>query len=138
MANYKTLNNHIKDVTQVFDDAVDAFNIQDKNKILQGLLDSSATLFTVDKQIAYVGVTAVMNYLNQTQFPVKPQFHPTTVQVTESQNGKVAQIIGTATWHDHDQDADHPIRYAFNFLYKADSQGKVRWLISTLWGSSDA
>jgi len=58
--------------------------------------------------------------------------------VTESQNGKVAQIIGTATWKADDHDADGPIRYAFNFLYKANSQGELGWLISTLWGSSDA
>jgi hypothetical protein len=138
MATFTVLVNHVKDVTQVFDDAVDAFNTQDKKQVLQGLLDRTVTLFSVDQQNAYVGIQAVMSYLTNNQFPIKPHFNPTTVQVTESQNGKVAHIVGTAIWHDHDKDTDHPIRYAFNFLYKADGQGNVRWLISTLWGSSDA
>jgi hypothetical protein len=138
MATFTVLAHHVHDVVQVFDDAVKAFNSQDKPPVLAGLLDSAVALFSVNNQTAYVGIPAVMTYLTGKQFPIKPTFNPTTVQVTESQNGKIAHIVGTAIWHDHDKDTDHPIRYAFNFLYKVDPQNKDRWLISTLWASSDA
>lgn len=136
MASFKILVHHVSAITQVFDDAVTAFNNQDQSKTLSGMLDVNVALFTVNKQIGYVGIPNVMGYLNAKQFPLKSTFTPTTVQVTESQNGKVAHILGTADWKDDDGDKDGPIRYAFNFVYKTVN-GKSNWLISTLWGSSD-
>jgi hypothetical protein len=131
MATFTQLINHVTGVIAVFDRVVDLFNTQDKNGVLHNSLDANVALFTVNQQIGYVGVANVMAYLVQ-QFKTKPQFTPTTVQVTESQNGKVATILGTANWKDHDGDADGPIRYSFNFVYKNNV-----WLVSTLWGSSD-
>jgi hypothetical protein len=132
MSTFTQLISHVTDVVAVFDKVVDAFNSQDKRNVLPGFFDINVALFTVNQQVGYVGRKPVLDYLHNKQFPIKPKFTPTTVQVTESQNGKVATILGTANWKDNDGDKDGPIRYSFNFVFH-DNQ----WWVSTLWGSSD-
>jgi ketosteroid isomerase-like protein len=122
----------VKDVVDTFNKAVDAFNKQDKPPVLSGLFDDKVVLVTVGQHDYYTGKANVLTYLQTYQWPVKPTFIPTTVQVSENHAGNVAHIIGTADWQDMDGDIDGTIRYAFNFVFK-----NGQWWLSTLWGSSD-
>jgi hypothetical protein len=134
MATLTQLVTSVSAVIDQFNKAIDAFNIQDKNKVLGGLFDDNVVLVTINLHKPYTGRQPVLNYLKKHQFPVNPQFNPTTVQVVENKVPNVAHIFGTATWGDDDHDKDGSIRYAFNFIL--DTNGI--WVISTLWGSSDS
>ena len=123
---------NVHSAIDVFLKAVDAFNQRDEKK-LEALLDTNVVLVTVAQHTPYRTKQEVLDYLKKHEWPVKPSFEPTTIQVTENHSGNVAHIIGTAKWNDKDGDKDGPIRYAFNLIYKNGG-----WLISTLWGSSDA
>jgi hypothetical protein len=129
----KTLATNVKDAIDTFNAAVVAFNNWDE-KAVGKLCDDNVVLVTVAKHTPITSKPNVEQYLKSQQWPVKPKFTPTTVQVIENQLGDSAQIVGTADWEDTDEvnDIDGQIRYAFNFIRKGN-----KWLISTLWGSSD-
>ncbi len=131
MATFKALVSNIGAAVDVFDDSVAAFNAQDPD--IGRFFDDNVVLVTVKTHTAYTGKTNVVNYLKNTEWPLKPQFKPTTIQVTESKSGTIALISGTAGWKDNDPGPDGSILYAFNLILK---NGK--WLISTLWGSADS
>jgi len=131
MPKAKVLTRNVKDAVDVFNAAVAAFNKWDDNA-LGKLLDDNVVLVTVDQHTPYATKQTVLDYLVRNEWPVKPKFTPTTVQVTENKLGDVAHITGTADWEDNDGDIDGQIRYAFNLIRTGS-----KWLISTLWGSSD-
>ena len=131
MATFKTLVNNFGDAMNVFDRSVIAFNKQDPDIGL--LFDDKVVLVTVNTHTPYTGKTNVVNYLKNTEWPLKPQFTPTTIQVTESKTGTIALISGTAGWKDNDKGPDGSILYAFNLILKNGT-----WLISILWASADS
>lgn len=131
MAHFKTLVSNFGDAVDVFDDSVAAFNTQDAN--IGRFFDDNVVLVTVKTLTAYTGKSNVVNYLKNTEWPLKPQFKPTTIQVIESKTGTIALISGTAAWKDNDPGPDGSILYAFNLILKNGT-----WLISTLWGSADS
>jgi ketosteroid isomerase-like protein len=125
------------DLASAFKSAVDAFNARDLANLLN-LCDDKIVVVGFRRQECYCGKQAVSAFFAE-QFSLnRPTFTPTTSDTTINPTGTVGHIIGAADWTDYDPsdpqgaNADCTVRYAFNFLNRGN-----RWLISTLWGSSD-
>jgi ketosteroid isomerase-like protein len=125
------------DLSSTFKSAVDAFNARDL-AILMSLCDEDIVVVALKSQDHYCGKAAVSAYFAD-QFRVnKPIFIPTTINTTINSRATVGHIIGSADWTDYDPNdpqgmhIDGTVHYAFNFVSRGN-----RWLISTLWSSSD-
>ena len=102
------------------------------------LCDDNIVVVGVQRQDHHCGKQAVSDYFAD-QFRInKPTFTPTTSDTTINPTCTVGHIIGAGDWTDYDPNdpqgvhIEGTIRYAFNFVCRGN-----RWLISTLWGSSD-
>ena len=95
--------------------AISHFNRTDYDELLP-LMDGEIIMKKVDDPGSVVGIGNVINYLKGRQAQFKPELTDINLDGNPwAQNGTMAQVSGTAQYHDKKGAPGLPVRFTFSF-----------------------